>query len=180
MRLKSLWLAAVACLIAGCGKSVNVEQERNGLLAVDREWSQTTTDLNKFVSYYTADASLYPQGMPVATGTDAIREALTKMSSTPGFSLHWDPAKADVSASGELGFTAGSYQMTMNDASGRPMTEKGKYVTVWKKQQNGQWKASDDIFNADTPPPPPAPAPTAKAKRAPARSTARRPAPRKR
>jgi ketosteroid isomerase-like protein len=180
MRIKILSLAAIAWLIAGCGKSVNVEQERTALLALDREWSQTTTDLNKFVSYYAADASLYPQGMPVATGPDAIREALTKMSSAPGFSLHWDATKADVSASGDLGYTAGTYQMTMNDAAGKPMTEKGKYVTVWKKQQNGQWKAADDIFNADAPPPPPAPAPTAKARRAPARSTARRPAPRKR
>jgi ketosteroid isomerase-like protein len=181
MRWKIWMLAAAACLVAGCGKSVNVEQERNALLALDREWSQTTTDLNKFVSYYTADASLYPQGMPVATGTEAIREALTKMSSMPGFSLHWDPTKADVSASGDLAYTTGTYQMAMNDAAGKPMTEKGKYVTVWKKQQNGQWKAADDIFNADAPPPPPAPATAAKPKRAaPARSTPRRSAPRKR
>jgi hypothetical protein len=31
-------------------------------------------------------------------------------------------------------------------------SEKGKYVTIWKKQPDGSWKAADDIFNADTPP----------------------------
>lgn len=177
----SVWLlVAVASLSAGCGASTNVEQQRTALLSVDREWSQTTTDLNKFVSYYAPDASVYPQGMPIATGSEAIRDVFTKMTSMPGFALQWSATKADVSASGDLGYTTGTYQMTANDAAGKPMTEKGKYVTVWKKQSNGQWKVSDDIFNADAPPPPPAPA-TPQAKRAaPGRSTSRRPAPRKR
>ena len=176
-----LWLvAAIVGLSAGCGTSVNVEQQRSALLAVDREWSQTATDVNKFMSYLAADASVYPQGMPIVTGSEAIRETFTKMTSAPGFSLQWSATKADVSTSGDLGYTTGTYQMTMNDAAGKPTTEKGKYVTVWKKQSNGQWRVTDDIFNADAPPPPPAPVVTAKPKRAPARSTSRRGAPRKR
>lgn len=177
-----VWLLiAVAAVSAGCGKSVNVEQERNALLAVDREWSQTTPDINKFLSYYAADASVYPQGMPIATGSEAIRDALTKMSSMPGFALQWTATKADVSASGDLGYTTGTYQMTMNDAAGKPMTEKGKYVTVWKKQADGQWKVTNDIFNADAPPPAPAPTVEPKSKKAVSgRPASKRPAPRKR
>jgi quercetin dioxygenase-like cupin family protein len=69
------------------------------------------------------------------------------MSATPGFSLQWTPGKGDVSASGDLGYTAGTYASTMGGAS-----EQGKYVTVWKKQSDGKWKVSDDIFNADAAP----------------------------
>src|SRR6266852_3953532 len=105
-----VWLLlAAATLSAGCGTSTNVEQQRSALLALDREWSQTTTDINKFLSYYAADASVYPQGMPLTTGSDAIRDAMTKMTSMPGFALQWSATKADVSASGDLGYTAGSY-----------------------------------------------------------------------
>ena len=43
------------------------------------------------------------------------------MTSAPGFSLQWSATKADVSAAGDLGYTAGAYQMTMNDAAGKPM-----------------------------------------------------------
>jgi ketosteroid isomerase-like protein len=143
-------VVVVAAVAAGCGPSVNVEQERNALLALDREWSQTTKDTDKFLSYFAPDASAYPQGMPVATGSAAIREAFTKMSSMPGFSLSWTPTKADVSTAGDLGYTAGTYEMTMTGAS-----EKGKYVTAWKKQPGGAWKAIEDIFNADAPPHPP-------------------------
>lgn len=176
-----VWLlVAVVGLTVGCGSSVNVDQQRSALLALDREWSQTTTDLNKFLSYYAADASVYPQGMPIATGSDAIRDAMTKMTSMPGFALQWSATKAEVSASGDLGYTTGAFQMTTNDAAGKPLSEKGKYVTVWKKQSNGQWKVADDIFNADAPPPPPAPAVAPKSKRAPARTTSKRSTPRKR
>jgi len=153
---RCVWLLVVAGLAAACGPSANVELERSALLERDREWSQTTKDLEKFLSYYAPDASVYPQGMPIATGSGPIRDAFTKMTSMPGFSLQFSATKADVSASGDLGHTTGTYQVTVNDAAGNPMTEKGKYVTVWKKQADGQWKVTEDIFNADATGQPPA------------------------
>ena len=135
---------------AACGPSVNVEQERNALLALDREWSQTTKDMNKFVSFYAPDATLHPQGMPSATGSAAIMDAFMKISSAPGFSLQWTPVRAEVSAAGDVGYTVGTYEASMSGA-----TEKGKYVEVWKKQPNGTWKVAEDIFNADAAGPPP-------------------------
>jgi len=33
--------------------------------------------------------------------------------------------------------------------------EKGKYLTVWKKQQDGQWKVAEDIASPDNMGPPP-------------------------
>lgn len=149
---RCIWLVAVVTsLAAGCGPSVNVEQERNTLLALDREWSQSAKDIDKWLSYYAPDASVYPQGMPVTTGPGPIREMLTKMSSMPGFSVHWTPTKAEVSASGDLGHTTGTYEMSTSGGS-----EKGKYVEVWKKQSDGQWKVTEDIFNADAAPQGPA------------------------
>jgi hypothetical protein len=78
------------------------------------------------------------------TGTGPVRDALTKMSSAPWFSLEFTPTRADVSASGDVGYTTGPYQANM---TGTP--EQGKYVTVWKKQSDNQWKVMEDIFNAD-------------------------------
>ena len=143
------WVLIVAAgLAVGCARSVNVEQERSALMARDRDWSQSTKDLDKFMSFYASDASVYAPGMPVATGTGPIRAAMTSMTSTPGFALQWTAAKADVSSSGEMGYTTGSYQMSMGGPA-----EKGKYVTLWKKQADGSWKVAEDIFNADAAPP---------------------------
>ena len=134
----------IAGFSAGCRPSANVEQEREALMTLDREWSASVKDMDKFMSYFAPDASVYAPGMPVVTGTGPIRDALTEMSSAPGFSLQFAPTRADVSASGDVGYTIGTYQM---NTTGTP--EKGKYVTVWKKQSDGQWKVTEDIFNAD-------------------------------
>ncbi len=147
---RCLWFLVVAALlVAACGPSVNLEQERNNLLELERQWAQTTKDVEKFVSYYSPDASVYPPGMPIVTGAGPIRDTFAKMTSMPGFALQFSPTKADVGASGDLGYATGTYEMTVNDAAGNPMTEKGKYVAVWKKQSDGQWKVMEDIFNPD-------------------------------
>lgn len=151
---RSVWvvglaLAWVSCA-AACAPSVNVEQERNALLARDRDWSQTTKDMNKFISFFTADASFHPPGMATATGSSAIMDTFMKMSAAPGFAVKWAPTKAEVSAGGDVGYTVGTYEASMSGA-----TEKGKYVTVWKKQSDGTWKVVEDIFNADAASSPP-------------------------
>ena len=70
---RMLMLGFVLIAAAGCTQAANVDQEREAVLALDREWAQTTKDLDKFMSYFAADASAYPQGMPVLHGADAIR-----------------------------------------------------------------------------------------------------------
>jgi ketosteroid isomerase-like protein/quercetin dioxygenase-like cupin family protein len=141
-----VWMIGFAI---GCAPSVNVEQERETLMRLDREWSASAGDVEKFLSYYAPDASTYAPGIPRFSGTDAHRQTLTAMFGAPGFSLEFEPTKADVSASGDIGYTAGTYKSAMNG-----MTDQGKYVAVWKKQPDGQWKVMEDIYNADAGPPP--------------------------
>lgn len=141
-----------------CAPSVDVERERTALLDADQAWSQTPPDVEKFVSFFVPDASFLPPDMPIAQGTDAIRKVTSTLVALPGFSIKWAPSKADVAGSGDLGYTQGTYALTVNDPSGAPMTTVGKYVTMWRKQADGSWKVVADIFNADTPPPAPAPA----------------------
>ena len=134
-----------AALSGACGTTVNVEQERGALIARDRQWSDSTKDIDKFMTFFAADAAMYGPGMPVIRGADAIRKAYTGMSSAPGFALSWTAASANVSTSGDVGYTTGSYQATAGGA-----TERGKYVTVWTRPGGtGDWKVAEDIFNAD-------------------------------
>ena len=137
-------LLVVAGCAMGCASSVDVEQERETLMRLDREWAASAKDVDKFVSFYAPDASVYAPGMAKVSGTESIRKVFTDMTSAPGFALEFAPTKAEVSASGDVGYTSGTYSMTMNGG-----TEKGKYIEVWKKQADGQWKVAEDIFNAD-------------------------------
>ena len=51
--------------------------------------------------------------------------------------------------SGGLGYTAGTYEASFKEPDGKPADEKGNYVTAWRKQKDGTWKAIQDIWNAD-------------------------------
>ena len=41
--------------------------------------------------------------------------------------------------------------MTIQPKSGKPVQDRGKFLTVWKKQPDGSYKAIRDIFNSDLP-----------------------------
>ena len=45
----------------------------------------------------------------------------------------------------------GSYTLTVSDPAGDPMTIKGRYVDVWKKDASGQWKVAVDAPVSDPP-----------------------------
>jgi len=137
-------LAILVCVV-GCAR-VNVEEEQKALMAVDQAWSQTTKDLDKFMSYVAADGNGYPQGAPILAGADAFRKFISELMAAPGYALSWTATKAVVAASGDIGYTTGAYNLAVAGTM-----EKGKYVTTWKKV-DGAWKVADDIFNADAAP----------------------------
>jgi ketosteroid isomerase-like protein/quercetin dioxygenase-like cupin family protein len=140
-------IGIVMATAAGCGRSVDVEEERTALLEADRQWSQAAKDLDLFVSFYVPDATSYPPGMPEVVGADAIRKTLSEVFSAPGFALSWMPSKAEVAESGDVGWTAGTFDMTMGGVK-----DSGKYITLWRKQPEGSWKVTADMFNSNQPP----------------------------
>jgi ketosteroid isomerase-like protein len=50
-----------------------------------------------------------------------------------------------------LAYSHGTYEVTVNDPEGNPVTDKGKWVTAWEKQPDGTWKIVADIWNSDGP-----------------------------
>jgi Ketosteroid isomerase homolog len=119
----------------------------------DAAWSKAagSKDLDKTVSYYSDDAIVLPPNASAATTKEAIRKIWQEMLSTPGFVISWKATKVEVAKSGDLGFVSGTYEVTMTDASGKPVNDRGKYLEVWKKHANGTWKCGTDTWNSDLP-----------------------------
>ena len=140
---------------------------------LDDQWSKAAgaKDVDKTVSYYANDASVMPPNSSLATGKEPIRAIWKGMLGAPGFSGGWKSTKVDVARSGDLAYVSGSYELTENDANGKPVTDKGKYLEVWKKQADGTWKCVADIFNSDLPPPTPGENKTAENKNSANRNT---------
>ena len=62
-----------------------------------------------------------------------------------------------VATSGDVGYKAGTYQFTMAPSGAPPVTDRGKYVVGLRRQPDGKWRMTHDIFNSDLPCAPAAP-----------------------
>ena len=112
-------------------------------------------DLERYVSFYADDASLFWPGAPMVTGRAAIREFMRAFLSMPAFSLSFETAKVDVSRAGDLAYSYGTNKVTLVDPRGNRMKDRGKYLTVYRKQPDGTWKVVADMGNSDLPAPVP-------------------------
>lgn len=151
---------ALCALLTSCMNSTpdTHDADVSALKSTEAAWvtDAATKDLEKFVAHYTDDASVLIPETPIFTGKDAVRGGLKPIITDPNFALTFVATKVDVAKSGELGYTQGTYSMTVSDPKTKaPVTEKGKYLTVYKKQADGTWKAVEDTFMSDAPPPQP-------------------------
>jgi len=123
------------------------------LRTADIEWSKAAgaKDLDRSISYTADDTVMLAPDAPAASGKEAVRKSWSDMLALPGLVLSWQPTNVEVAKSGEIGYTQGTYEMTVNDAKGNPNTDRGKYLTIWKKQADGAWKCIVDMFNSDLP-----------------------------
>ena len=114
-------------------------------------------DAEKITAFYTDDA-VFIANSPTVTGKAAILAAWKGMVKDPNFSLTFSSTKVEMAKSGELAYSFGTYTLTLSEPkTKKSFTDKGKYLTVFKKQADGSWKAAADVANSDPPPPPPPP-----------------------
>ena len=73
------------------------------------------------------------------------------MMEDPHFDLSFATDKVEVARSGDIAYDVGSYALTMSDPEGKPVTQKGRYVVVWKKATDGTWKVAVDAVVSDPP-----------------------------
>jgi len=150
-------------LLAGCNTAppapatpaVDVSAEKAKIRDLETAWaaSAAAKDLDKSVANYADDAILMMPGMPAAKTKDSIRATWKAMLDDPNLKINFAPDRIEVSASGDLATTQGSYTMTVtNPKTKKPVEDKGSYLTVYKKQADGSWKSIEDTTSSEIPP----------------------------
>lgn len=126
------------------------EDEAKQLIKLDEQWcaAAAARDVDKLASFYAEDGVAYPPDEPVAKGRAAAKKIWAAYLADPSFKITWKPDTAEVS--GDLGFTAGPYEVSLKGPDGSIINAKGKFLCVWKKQKDGSWKAFQDMWNADS------------------------------
>jgi ketosteroid isomerase-like protein len=101
-----------------------------------------------FLTYFADD------GVEVVDGGGFdTKDLMQKRAPWPeGTTLTWTPIKAEMSASGDLGYTYGNYIFTAKNKDGKVVVNHGKYTSIWRKQKDGQWKVVVDMGNSSPEP----------------------------
>ena len=159
MRFAAVVSSLTVLTIVACSPQpeIDLDAERDALLSADRSWldaySASDNPADAFVAQFLDDGTLLPPDFPLAQGKEAIHAVITGLEAMPGFSITWSPDAAEVGGGGDMGFTRGSYEMKMDGPEG-PLSIEGKYLTIWRKQLDGTWKVTADMFNSNGAPTP--------------------------
>ncbi|MGB6471411.1 MAG: DUF4440 domain-containing protein [Candidatus Acidiferrales bacterium] len=114
-------------------------------------WSQAAQarDIDKTVSFYADDAVAFSDRGPLENGKGALRKEWTNLFALPGPGLSFVATDVDVAHAGDMAYAYGTYNFGTADKKGKVSDQKGKFVTIWKKQTDGSWKVAVDIDNSD-------------------------------
>lgn len=98
---------------------------------------------------YTPDAIVMPPGGELERGTAAIRENVRGVRFD-----ELDLRTEEVEVHGDVAIERGTWVLAFRPPGAPgPVTERGKYLVVWRRQEDGAWKIYRDIWNSDTAPP---------------------------
>lgn len=116
------------------------EKLKSELFAVEKEFCAMAQSegVEKAFVYFAADSAVVLRRSQLLKGKEAIRKQYETF--PPKAKLEWAPDFADVSVSGDLGYTYGKYTLTSTDSIGNITQSGGIFHTVWKRQPDGQWR----------------------------------------
>ena len=143
----------IVLAISGCAPRVDMAAEEAAIREMSVEWMNAANakDVERILGLYTDDTSLYPPNLAIVTGKDAIRTYYSQVLESPGFVISLEVTNVGISSAGDLAYSAGTSETTVNDAQGNPVTVREKWVAILKKQPDGTWKSVLDIWNSDQP-----------------------------
>ena len=154
MKTKQL-LLTICVLVMPITFSFATGADEKAVRDADEAWSNAALarDLDKTVSFYADDAIVLPPNEPAVSGKENIRN-LWKDFLESLASISWKTTRVEVSKSGDMASTTGTYEMTTKNGT----KDHGKYCEVWQKKV-GTWKVGVDMFSSDLPATPAAPSP---------------------
>lgn len=94
--------------------------------------------------YYAEDATMHSPNAEPIKGRKAIQEfgaSFPRMTN--------DYTVKEVYGQGDMAYVVGTYHLIFEDPT--IPEDRGKYIEIWRRQKDGSWKITHDIFNTSLP-----------------------------
>jgi ketosteroid isomerase-like protein len=141
-------LTASGCT-SGAKATVDTAKIEQSIRAEEAQWQKdyAAKDINALAGHYADDAALGGPGDPLATTESDRRKMLQQLILDPNLKMEFASDRVQVAQSGDYAYSRGHYTMQLTDkATNKPATGTGSYLTVYKKDADGSWKAVEDFI----------------------------------
>ena len=102
-------------------------------------------DWEAVASYYSDDVTMMPPNADLSTGREALVAGYTGVTIS-----EFSSKLVAVDGCGDVAYGRGQYSWTSSVADNpESVSESGKWVAIWRKQDDGRWLIELDINNAD-------------------------------
>ena len=150
--LRALTTPVALTLLAACAAETPpaAPPDPSVLMDADRRFAADVASggTEAWLSWMAEDGAQIVPGTGEVRGHDGIRTLMAGLDD-PSSTLTWEPLRADIAASGDLGWTTGRYTSTAALPDGTTRSGQGRYVTIWRKQTDGSWKVVMDLGNPE-------------------------------
>lgn len=123
-------------------KKESIEKWKNEIIEAEKNFAEMARKdgiPQAFLTFAAEDAVLMRNNR-IIVGKEALQKSYEANKSIwENVNLTWKPDFVDVSSSGDLGYTYGSYTLIVTDSTGNSKTDEGIFHTVWKRQADGKW-----------------------------------------
>lgn len=136
----ALLVLATSVLLNGCAQNVDISAAKESMMEADRQFSALSAAEGvgtAFSAYMTDNATTFVDKMHPISGRVELEK---RYSNAKGVTLVWNPTHAEISSSGDFGYTRGRWDRTFKNADGTAGKAYGYYITVWQKQPDKSWK----------------------------------------
>jgi ketosteroid isomerase-like protein len=141
--MKIIFAGLAFLIVATANGAIPIEKEKlkADLVRTEKEFFEhaATHGFNAGLHAYMADDAFIANSLVLGRDAQSARiKGEQGKATTRANVIHWKPLRADVSNSGDLGYTWGVAEAGPTKEG--PFKPYGIYATIWKRQPDGKWR----------------------------------------
>ncbi len=135
--------------LTAAGKGESMSRAEVAVRRLTQEWvlACNTRQLDDLLDLYITDALVLRSNFPPVRGAAAVREFFFSALDTGLGEVEVEPTRVEVV--GDMAYEAGRCNALVPSATGKRREERGKYLWVFARQSNGEWKLAADCWSSD-------------------------------
>ena len=155
MNKYTIFIIVGTVMAGGCGSGATIETESDlvslRLAANTYHQAASTKDRAAVVALYDENALMVPPNADLVEKLEGVQGYRFGFLETPGVELQFEILRAEISTSGDIGWTLSIGDITINNPEGPPGRDIIRDFHTWKKQTDGSWKVVVDMWNSELP-----------------------------